>query len=125
MKFKMTQSGEWKHTFKLLNRCKSLDVMRLLDRYGQRGVNYLSEATPKDTGETAMSWKYVIERTLRGYELKFLNTNFNDGCPIAIILQYGHATRGGTWVEGIDYINPAIREAFKGFAADLWKEVLL
>lgn len=124
MKFEVTQKGEWKHSFKLLEYCKTFDVVPILHKYGRRGVRYLEEATPVDTGETANSWHYEVAHENYYYYIRFYNSNVNDGVPIVIILQYGHATRGGTWVEGHDFINPAIEEAFRGFAADLWKEVL-
>jgi len=124
MNFEVTQKGDWKHTFKLLTLCQNVDVYALLNKYGKKGVKYLSEATPVDTGETANSWKYEVSNENSYYYLRFYNNNVNDGVPIVIILQYGHATRGGTWVEGRDFINPAIEETFRGFAADLWKEVL-
>ena len=82
------------------------------DAYGKRGVEALSAATPVDSGETASSWYYKIERTDTSITLKFLNSNVNDGVPIAIILQYGHGTGTGGWIAGYDYINPAIQSIF-------------
>lgn len=124
MKFEVTQKGEWKHTFKLLAHCQTFDPVPLLHKYGRRCVRFLEENTPVDTGKTANSWHYEVAFENYYYYIRFYNSNVNDGVPIAIILQYGHATRGGTWVEGRDFINPSVREAFEGFAKDLWKEVL-
>ena len=87
------------------------------------GVAALRETTPKDTGKTADSWSYRIERKGNQVSIAFLNSKFNQNVPIAIIIQYGHATGTGGWVEGVDYINPAIRPLFNEIAENLWKEV--
>lgn len=94
-----------------------------LDKYGREGVAALSSATPVDSGETANSWEYEITYSHDGARLSFNNTNINDGVPIAIILQYGHATKNGGWVEGRDYINPAIQPIFDRIASEAWAEV--
>ena len=94
-----------------------------LDKYGSKGVAALKEATPKDTGLTANSWSYNITRSKNSVIISFENNNINDGVPIAIILQYGHGTRNGGWVEGYDYINPAVRPIFDELAKAAWKEV--
>ena len=94
-----------------------------LRKYGEKGVNALKEATPKDSGLTATSWKYKIEKEAGKTSLTFYNSNVQNGVPIAIILQYGHGTRNGGWVEGYDYINPAIRPIFKELADAAWREV--
>ena len=94
-----------------------------LDSYGVKGVEALRNATPKDTGLTANSWSYKIEKSNNNITISFENSNINDGVPIAIILQYGHGTRNGGWVEGYDYINPAIRPIFDELAKAAWKEV--
>ena len=86
-------------------------------------VEALSSATPKETGKTASSWYYEIKRQNGSVSLEFYNSNVNKGVPIAIILQYGHGTGTGGWVEGIDYINPVIQPLFKQLADDAWKEV--
>lgn len=103
-----------------------LEAVKLsdLDQYGMMGVDALTSATPKDTSETAMSWSYEIIRTKKSIKIVFKNSKVtSDGTPVAILLQYGHATRGGGYVQGIDYINPAIRPIFKQIAADAWREV--
>lgn len=100
-------------------------VRTILDKYGRKGVEALREATPKDTGKTADSWKYdIIKDTDGQYQIVWSNTNVvNDWANIAILLQYGHATRNGGFVKGIDYINPAIEKVFQGMANDAWEEV--
>lgn len=94
-----------------------------LDKYGRDGVAALSSATPKETGKTASSWYYEIKRENSSVSINFNNTNINKGVPIAIILQMGHATRNGGWVEGIDYINPALKPIFEQLANEAWEEV--
>lgn len=97
--------------------------MGILNKYGMKGVEALREATPKDTGKTSESWSYKITRENDIVKLSFLNSNRNQDVPIAIILQYGHGTKNGGWVEGIDYINPAIQPLFEELAKEIWKEV--
>lgn len=104
----------------------SADFRSILDRYGERGVYELSEATPKDSGKTASSWSYRIRRSERknSYSIEFFNSNENDGYSIALLIQYGHGTRNGAYVSGIDYVNPVSRRILEGLAKDIWKEVL-
>lgn len=120
---RVKQKGDFSKTHKFLNNSKKLDVSRCLAKYAEQGLQALSSATPIDTGETSASWYYKIEQTKNGYSLKFFNSHKEDGVPIAIILQYGHATRNGGWVEGRDYINPAIGPIFDKIAKDAWREV--
>lgn len=87
------------------------------------GVEALAQATPVKTGKTASSWSYDLIKTNSGYELVFSNSNFNNGVPIAVILQYGHGTGTGGWVEGRDYINPALQPVFDEIAKTVWLEV--
>lgn len=94
-----------------------------LDQFGQRGVDALSKATPVDTGLASKSWYYKIVKTKDSATIMFNNSNIENGVPIAIILQYGHATRNGGWVEGRDYINPSIQPIFDELAKNAWKEV--
>jgi hypothetical protein len=94
-----------------------------LDKYGRAGVESLSNATPKDTGQTASSWYYEIKRSNGSVSIQFKNSNVHEGVPIAVILQYGHGTGTGGWVEGRDYINPAIQPIFDAIANNAWKEV--
>ena len=117
-------SPKFKKTDTYLERLKEVFKNGILDKYGQMGVQALSDATPKDTGKTASSWSYKIDRVGETIYLTWANSNFNDGVPIAVVLQYGHATRNGGWVEGIDYINPAMQPIFKQIAEEAWKEVI-
>lgn len=94
-----------------------------LDKYGRAGVEALSNATPKDTGQTASSWYYEIKRSNGSVSIQFKNSNVHEGVPIAVILQYGHGTGTGGWVEGRDYINPAIQPIFDAITNNAWKEV--
>ena len=94
-----------------------------LDRYGREGVAALASATPVDSGLTASSWYYKIERGNGSVAISFHNKNIQNGVPIAVILQYGHGTKNGGWVEGRDYINPAIRPIFDEIVNKVWKEV--
>lgn len=117
------QSGSFNNTEKFLKKLSKKVSDKTLKKYGEAGVAALSAATPVDTGLTASSWYYEIVRTKTGLTIEFRNSNIQSGVPIAIILQYGHATRNGGWVEGIDYINPALKPVFDKMASDLWKEV--
>ena len=97
--------------------------MRSLKKYAERGVEALAANTPVDTGMTSRSWYYEIEHDNRMVRISFCNSNIQNGVPIAIILQYGHGTRNGGWVEGRDYINPAIQPIFDELTKNAWKEV--
>lgn len=117
------QKGDFSKLTRFLERAKEVVRISDLDKYGQEGVNALSSATPVDTGKTASSWYYKIENTKKSVTISFYNSNIQNGVPIAIILQYGHGTRNGGWVEGRDYINPAIQPIFDKIAESAWKEV--
>lgn len=116
--------GNFKHLDNFFERAKEGLYISKLDEYGRKGVEALRTATPVGTGMTANSWYYTIERTRNSVSLSFYNSNVHNGVPIAIILQTGHATRDGGWVEGIDYINPSIRPLFEELANNMWKEVI-
>jgi hypothetical protein len=94
-----------------------------LDKYGREGVAALASATPIDSGETANSWSYKVSNGNGFSRIAFYNSNIQNGIPIAIVLQYGHATKNGGWIEGRDYINPAIQPIFDKIASDGWREV--
>lgn len=94
-----------------------------LDKYGQWGVDALSTMTPVDTGKTADSWSYQIERQNGKTAIGWYNSNINEGVCIALILQTGHGTRNGAYVEGVDYVNPAMKPIFDQIAAEAWEEV--
>lgn len=118
------QKGDFRKTEKLLKKTFRKDFRKILDDYGKRGVQLLSDATPVETGETAISWGYEIIQNGSSISVQWHNYNVNKGVNIAIILQYGHATRSGGWVEGRDYINPALRPVFDELADKAWKEVI-
>lgn len=117
------QHGNFNNTERFLTRARKLDVRTILDRYGKEGVDALASATPVRTGLTASSWGYEISVTKNGYSIAWTNSNVVDGVPIAIILQYGHGTGTGGYVQGIDYINPAIKPIFDEIEAGVWREV--
>ena len=117
------QKGDFRKTMSFLERAKESVKLGTLDRYGREGVAALSSATPVDTGLTARSWYYKIERDKNTATISFFNSNIQNGVPIAIVLQYGHGTRNGGWVQGRDYINPAIQPIFDKIANTAWKEV--
>ncbi len=116
------QRGDFKNLTSFLERSKEVFNLGILDKYGRQGVAALQASTPKDTGKTADSWYYKINRNNGTVSLSFHNSNENKGVPIAIILQYGHATGNGGYVEGIDYINPALKPVFEKLADEAWKE---
>lgn len=117
------QKGDFSKLTRYLEKVKEKVKIGNLDKYGQEGVAALSSATPVRTGLTANSWYYKIEQSKDSVTLSFHNSNIQNGVPIAIVLQYGHATRDGGWVEGRDYINPAIQPIFDRIAEEAWKEV--
>lgn len=114
--------GSFKKTESFLKRNKQLKFSSL-DKYGKEGVQALAAATPVNTGLTAASWYYEIERKEGSTSIVWKNSNIVDGTPIAVILQYGHATRNGGYVQGTDYINTALRPIFEKIADSAWKEV--
>ena len=116
--------GNFDNTEKLLKRIKSRDYLKVLDKFGQRGVTALSGATPTRSGKTASSWDYEVLVSGGGVTIQWTNSNINNGVSIAIILQYGHGTRNGGYVVGRDYINPAMRPLFDKMADEAWKAVI-
>ena len=117
------QKGDFSKLTSFLKRAKEAVRIGDLDKYGREGVAALSSATPVRTGLTANSWYYEIEHQNGSVSITFNNSNVNKGVPIAIILQYGHGTRNGGWVQGRDYINPAIQPVFDRIANEAWEEV--
>lgn len=117
------QKGDFSKLTRFLERAKEAVHLGDLDRYGREGVAALSSATPIDSGLTASSWYYEIENKKGSVTISFHNSNIQSGIPIAIILQYGHGTGTGGWVQGRDYINPAIQPIFDKIANDAWREV--
>lgn len=117
------QKGDFLNLSRYFERAKKGARLSALDKYGAEGVAALSSATPVDSGKTASSWYYKIEQNKNVATITFCNSNINQGVPIAIILQYGHGTNNGGWVQGRDYINPAIQPVFDKIADAAWKEV--
>lgn len=115
--------GNWDNIEKFLKKSNRLDLRRQLDKYGRAGVEALSNATPVDTGKTASSWDYEIEDGNGQVSIVWTNSNVNQHVNIAIIIQYGHGTGTGGYVQGIDYINPAMKPVFDELADAVWKEV--
>lgn len=117
------QKGDFSKATRYLEKTKRGINIRSLDKYGQAGVAALASNTPTETGLTANSWYYEIENKNGKVTISFCNSNIQNGVSIAIILQYGHGTRNGGWVQGRDYINPAIQPIFDEITETAWKEV--
>ena len=117
------QKGNFSKVTRFLERAKEAIRLGHLDKYGREGVAALAAATPIDSGLTANSWYYEIVNRNESAKITFYNSNIQNGVPIAIILQYGHGTRNGGWVQGRDYINPAIQPIFDKIAKEAWEEV--
>lgn len=115
--------GDFSKTRRYLERAKEVARLGILDKYGREGVAALASATPVESGQTANSWFYEIEHSSGSSAIRFNNSHINKGVPIAIILQYGHGTGTGGWVEGRDYINPAIQPVFDRIVQEVWREV--
>lgn len=115
--------GSFKNIERFLDKMQKKEFFQKLNQYGRRGVDALSSVTPVDSGRTANSWNYEIHRSKELVEIVWTNSNVVDGVPIVILLQYGHATGNGGYVQGYDFINPAIRPIFDEIEKDLWKEV--
>ena len=121
----LTSKGDFCKTEKFMKNARTKKLMSILKQYGEEGVAALMVATPLDTGRTASSWRYEIKVENNCIRLEFHNDNIQNGVPIAIILQYGHGTGTGGWVEGRDYINPAIQPVFDKIANSAWKEAII
>ena len=117
------QKGDFKNTEKFLNAALKLNYVSVLEKYGREGVLALSAATPVDSSLTAHSWDYEIRNTGNTCRIIWTNSHVVDGVLIAVILQYGHGTKNGGYVQGRDYINPAIKPIFDRITEDAWKEV--
>ena len=121
----LTSKGDFRKTEKFMKNARTKKLMSILKQYAEEGVAALMVATPLDTGRTASSWRYEIKVENNCIRLEFHNDNIQNGVPIAIILQYGHGTGTGGWVEGRDYINPAIQPVFDKIANSAWKEAII
>lgn len=123
MQVKISSKGSFKNTYKFLKFLSDWKIEQSLKKYAKKGVDALSAATPIESGKTADSWGYELEVSKGSAKIHWINTNINDGVNIAVILQFGHGTGTGGYVEGRDYINPAIQPVFDEIADALWKEV--
>lgn len=121
----VTYTGDHDETTRMLKNLKGKKWVKILDKFGKQGVEALQQATPKDTGKTSAMWGYEIEMPEPGrIRLVFTNNNIRDDwANVAILIQYGHASRNGSWIEGRDYINPAIQPIFDRISAQAWQEV--
>ena len=117
------QKGDFSKLTRYFEKVKEAARLSILDKYGREGVAALASATPVESGKTVDSWYYEVKRQNGSATISFYNSNVNEGVPIAIILQYGHGTGTGGWVEGRDYINPAIQPIFDKLTEEAWKEV--
>lgn len=119
-----SHKGDFNNTYKFLKKNIKKTYYKNVDRYAMEGVYALEEATPVDSGATAQSWNYEIHHSIGGLKIVWTNDNIDsNGTPVAILIQYGHGTKSGHYVQGIDYINPALRKVFDKIAEDVWKEV--
>lgn len=118
-----SSSGSSNKTEDALRKLQKFDINPILEAAGRRGVSALSSATPKDSGLAASSWDYVITRTGKAVSIVWTNSDVENGFPVAVMLQYGHATGNGGYVSGRDYINPAMRPIMDQIAADVWRAV--
>lgn len=120
---RFSSDGDWNRTHKFLRKVKGISLEDLLIDYAQKGCRALGAATPKDTTETAVSWGYEIVPEDGKVTIYWTNTHQHDGCSIALILEYGHGTKNGAWIEGRNYINPAIQLVMDLIAEELWRKV--
>lgn len=118
-----SQKGDFSKLTKYLKEVKSTSIRTALEKYGKEGVTALASATPVDTGKTASSWKYEVIINRDSARVVWSNTNIQNGVPVAILIRYGHATRNGGFVQGRNYIRPAIRPIFDKIANEAWREV--
>ena len=120
----VTTKGDFKNFNKFVKHMSRRDYLKIVEKYARLGVEALADATPMDTGETASLWDYEIYTTKRSTKIIWTNDNVTkDGTPIPILLQFGHATKDGGFVEGIDFINPALAPVFEKMVEQVWKEV--
>lgn len=123
MNINLKTIGSFAKTLEYLKRISGMDIYLKLVKYGEKGVNALSAATPVRTGKTAASWSYKIERTNSGYNLSWLNSNESEGVPIVILIRYGHITASGFHVPANDFVRPIIEPLYDEIANDIWGEV--
>lgn len=116
-------TGNFDKSFSYFRRLLQLKDKNKFEEFGRKGLEALKAATPIDSGKTAESWNYSVSVDRKGATITWYNNNVNDGFNVAIGIQYGHGTNNGGYVQGRDYINPAIRPVFDELAGDLWREV--
>lgn len=117
--------GDFEKSFGFLKKLSRRNLMKNLEEYGRRGVDALSAATPQDTGATAQSWSYQIKVTDKSTTIHWLNSHLAGTIPVAILIQYGHGTRNGGYVQGRDFINPALQPIFDAMVEEIWREVAM
>ena len=115
--------GSFENTNKFFKKMSEKKIFKSLDKYGEEGVAALAASTPVDTGKTASSWSYEIRQSSSSISIVWKNSNIVDGVPIAVVIQYGHGTATGGYVQGVDYINPALQPIFERISNSIWKEV--
>jgi len=120
---KITQKGNWDKLVKDLRKYSAANYQNILHKYGKRGVIALASETPIDTGETALSWWYEITNDDLTHSIEFHNNSMAGRTPLIILIAYGHATRNGGYVEGVDFLTPAMTKLFQDMADEIWKEV--
>jgi len=123
MQIKIKQNKGLVLTTKKLTLLQRLQLSTILHKHGRLGITLLSSVTPRDTGETAESWSYTVVKTSNGYKISWMNASMAGGTPLVILLHYGHGTRGGTFISGNDFINPAMQSVFDSLSKSITKEV--
>lgn len=123
MTVKFRHHGNFQTTERFLNAVRRKDYRRTINEFANRGKLQLASATPIDSSLTANSWDYEVKIYQGGFKIIWTNSNLVDGIPVAILIQYGHGTRNGSFIQGRDYINPTMQPIFDQIAESLWKEV--
>lgn len=121
--FSFKVSGSYRKTTAFLSKAEKLKIDDILKRGGAKGIVALQAYTPVDSGLAASSWNYIIEKGSGGLKITWTNSDIETGFPVAVMIQYGHGTGTGGYVQGIDYINPAMKPVFQQIADEVWKEV--
>ena len=116
-------TGDFNKTTDFLKRASKCNFTAILNKYGKQGADALASATPQDTGQTARSWGYTIKQGAKESSITWTNDHFEGGIPVVVLIQYGHGTRNGGYVSGVDFINPAIKSTMEKIANEAWKEV--
>ena len=120
---KLSSNGDWSKTTSFLRRAYKLDIGALLKKYAEQGLKALSAATPVDTGLAASSWGYRIDVKKGESTITWTNSDIEGGCSVVLLIQYGHGTRNGGYIQGRDFINPAMQPVFDDMVEEIWKEV--